>query len=791
MWKNYLKTALRNLARNKLYAAINILGLALGMAIAVLILLYVNNELSYDKWAPGQENVYRVYRSWEENTNGVVWTPSLLAAKLMEEFPEVEYAAGLSPYGATLLDYKKNKLYVEEVAAIDSTFFQTVHLPFLYGNPLEAMKQPRAVVLAKDLAERIFGPVDPVGQLININDEGDYEVTGVLDEFPGNSHLFYKVYIPFTWFSDSWTGNNRSTYVRLNSRAETGQLEGKMTKLLTELKKQEYRAHNYKYREEEFEAWKLQPMQSIHLDSKGFDWGGSTGGNIRYVYIFSMIAFLLLLVAGINYVNLSTALATQRAREVGVRKATGANRRQLIVQFLSETVVQSLAAALAAIGLAEWLLPLFNSVAGRQLSFLGGEPGWLILSLAGISLLVGLLAGAFPAFHLSAYQPGSALRSQAGDKPGKQTFRKALVVAQFSISITLIVVMAFVYRQVNFMMEYELGFQPGQVLVAPFNLDDSDEKFENLRSEFLSIPGVQSVAASSRVPGQPLPDWGMLLEGREEGVNPYVIFAGEGFDKTLGLEVAQGRFLSSEFAQDTVNNFVVNEAFIRDFNVPEPVLGARVKFSFDEEYGQIVGVIRDFHFRGLQRSIRPLVISGRPSFWHASFRVSTENLPQAIRAIEAKWAQVEPAHPMRHSFLDEDFARQYDEQRRFGKSMLYATILAIFIAMLGLFGLATHTAHLRTREIGIRKVLGAGLANLVGLLSRDFLKLVLIAFCVATPAAWLLSRRWLKDFAYRIEVEWWVFALAGAAALLIAFLTVSYQSVRAAMKNPVEALKTE
>ncbi|MCB0567327.1 MAG: ABC transporter permease [Phaeodactylibacter sp.] len=791
MWQNYLKTALRNLSRNKLYSGINILGLALGMAIAILILLYVNNELSYDKWVPGQENVYRVYRSWEGNKGGVVWTPSLLASKLMDEFPEVESAAGLSPYGTTMLEYKKNKRYVEEVAAVDSTFFQAVHLPFLYGNPLEALQRPQTVVLSKGLAEQIFGPVDPVGQLINLNDEGDYEVAGVLDEYPGNSHLFYQAYIPFTWFSDSWTGNNRSTYVKTHPATDITALEGKMTALLTDLKKQEYKAHNYQYSEDEFEDWKMQPMQTIHLDSKGFDWGGDTGGNIRYVYIFSLIALLLLLVAAINYVNLSTALAAQRSKEVAVRKTTGANRPQLVVQFLSETVIQSLIAAMVAVGLAEGLLPLFNTVTGRELSFLNGEPLWLILPLAGLSLLVGLLAGAFPALHLSSFEPASALKNQLGEKPGKQTFRKILVVTQFSISIALIVVMAFVFRQVHFMMESELGFQPDQVLVAPFNLDDSFKKFENLRSEFLSIPGVKSVAASSRLPGQKLPDWGMLMEGRAESVNPYVIFTGEGFDKTLGLEMAQGRFLSSEFTQDTVNNFVVNEAFVKQFNIPEPVLGAKVKFSFDEAYGQIVGVIRDFHFRGLQSSIRPLAISGRPSRWYAAFKVSTQDLPATVRAIEKQWAQVEPAHPMRQSFLDEDFAKQYDEQQRFGKSMLYATILTIFIAMLGLFGLATHTAQLRTKEIGIRKVLGASVTHLVSLLSRDFLKLVAIAFCVATPVAWLLSRRWLEDFAYRIEVEWWVFALAGATALLIAFLAVSYQSVRAALANPVEALRSE
>ncbi|MCB0584605.1 MAG: ABC transporter permease, partial [Phaeodactylibacter sp.] len=737
MWKNYFKIALRNLSRNKLYSGINILGLALGMAVSVLIMLYVSNELSYDKWVPGQKDVYRVYRSWGGDNGGVVWTPSLLAGKLMEEFPEVEYAAGLSPYGTTMLDYEKNKLYVEEVAAVDSTFFQTVHLPFLYGSPLEALQRPQTVVLSKNLAEQIFGPVDPVGQLININDEGDYEVAGVLDEFPGNSHLFYKVYIPFTWSSDSWTGNNRSTYVRLNPSTEIGRLEEKMASLLTELKKQEYQAHNYKYNEDDFEEWKLQPMQTIHLDSKGFDWGGSTGGNVRYVYIFSLIGLLLLLVAAINYVNLSTALAAQRAKEVGVRKTTGANRSQLVVQFLSETVVQSLVAATVAVGLAEWLLPLFNTVTGRDLSFLGGQPVWLLLPLLGLSLLVGLLAGAFPAFHLSSFEPASALKKQMGEQPGRQTFRKVLVVTQFSISIALIVVMAFVFRQVSFMMEHELGFQPDQVLVVPFNLDDSYEKFENLRPEFLSIPGVKSMAASSRVPGQPLPDWGMLLEGREQSVNPYIIFTGEGFDKTLGLELAQGRFLSSEFSEDTVSNFVVNEAFIEKYKVPEPALGAKVKFSFDESYGQIVGIIKDFHFRGLQRPIAPLAISGRPNGWYATFKVAAKGLPATIRAIEEKWAQVEPAHPMRQSFLDADFARQYDEQRRFGKSMLYATVLTIFIAMLGLFGLATHTAQLRTKEIGIRKVLGASVANLASLLSRDFLKLVAIAFCVATPAAWL------------------------------------------------------
>lgn len=790
MLTNYLKIAFRNLTHNKAISSINILGLSLGMAVVLLIAIFVKHEFSYDQEIGNRENIYRVFRYWSKSGGQVVWTPSRLAEKVKADFPEVIASTGFSPAGEQLMEYRGEKLYVEETAGVDSTFFHTMSLPFLHGDPATALNQPNGVVISDRLAKRVFGDINPIGETIRAGGEMDMQVTGVVALEKMNTHLDFDAFFRFTWYSDSWTGNNRATYLLLKPETDVAALEDKITAALKPLIEQELTSMNYTPSAEDYAEWKLQPLSDIHLHSADFSFIGGKGGNIRSVYIFLLIAGLVLTVAIVNYVNLATAQATKRAKEVGVRKTSGALRSQLSGQFMTEAFFQTSLAALLALVLAEGLLPYFNNVTDRELSLLGDNAIAVLALLVGLTIVTGLLAGFYPALVMSGFKPVIALKTnflKSGENGG---FRKILVTGQFTVTIALLVVMAFVYRQVNFMMNHELGFQPDQVMVIPMNFNGSHYKVESVKSAIRSIPGVKNVSTANRLPGQFIPDWGLQIEGRDQGESPNVFFTDADYAKTIGLEMIEGRFFSSDISEDTISNFVVNEEFVERYNIENP-LGTRVKFTSDEKYGTIIGVVKNFHFRGLQRTVRPLVMHGMHQRWYTAIQLSAGNLSQTIFEIEKLWKQVEPEHPLRYSFLDEDFAKLYAEQERFGQTMLYATLLTLFIAILGLFGLTAFNVERRTKEIGVRKVLGASVTSIVGLLSMDFLKLVGLAFLIAIPIGYYVTNLWLEDFAFRTNIAWWIFALAGLAAVLVAFATMAFQSTKAALSNPIDSLRSE
>jgi len=786
MFRNYLNTALRNLWKSKLYSIINIGGLALGMAVAVLILLYVKNELSYDQWLLAKDQLHRVYRQWESG-NSTGWTPDPLAEQLVTDFPEVAQASGLSPAGETMMAYRNNKIFVEKVAMVDSTFFDVIALPFRYGRRLDALEAPNAVVLSQEVAEKFFGPADPVGETLRFNDERDLVVTGVLASM-GNTHLPYQVYTRYTWEAPNWNSNNRTTYLKVHEQTHIKGLEEKITHHINQFKLAEWEEIGIEPGPNELPLWRLQPVADMHLHSADIGFTGESG-DIKYIYIFALIAFIVLLIGGINYVNLSTARATGRAREVGVRKATGARRGQLIAQFLVETIVQAFIALLIAVALVELFLPGFNQIVDRELAFLAGDWLFWVLPLLGLTILVGMLAGAYPALVMSSYQPVKVLKGLVRGRGG-EAFRRGLVVTQFSMSVVLVIVMLFIYKQLNYMMSQDLGFAGDQVLTVPFNTDEGYRKLEGMQEAFLSIPGVKAVTSASRMPGHGYPDWSFEIEGQEEMVYPRVLFVDEHYDNVLGLNMAEGRFLSSDHPSDTAGAYVVNEAFIREYNIKDP-FSTKIKFTHHDEYSRIIGVVKDYHFQSLDRRIRPLLIGAGNNDNYAGLLLSANDLSGTLAAVERMWRQVEPAHPMRSSFLDEDFAGLYEEYRRFGQALLYATVLAILVAILGLFGLATYAAVARTKEIGVRKIMGASVQQLSLMLVKDFIRWVLLASLIAIPVGYLLAGRWLEDFAYRTELSALPFILAVCFALLIAALTVSFQAVRAAGRNPVEALRYE
>ncbi len=788
MWLNYLKIAFRRLANNRIVSVLNSLALAVGLTVALLIGIFITHELQYDRWVPDHEQVFRVYRVWNQTSN-VVWTPSPLAEKLRSDYPEVISASGLSPSGEKLVELADKQIFVEHTAAVDSTFFQVVSLPFAAGDPETALSDPKGMVISTKLAEIIFGEEDPLGQTIRLDGTDDYFITGIISLEGRNSHLAFDLYRRFEWYSPYWSGNNRATYVKVNQNSSVEGLEGKVTTDVNKLVQQELAGMNLNVNAEDQAEWRLQPFAKIHLHSSEYSWIQSKKGNIEHLYIFGLIAVLVLLVAIFNYVNLATAQATQRGREIGVRKVTGAMRSQLVSQFLTESILIALVAGVIAIVLTVLLLPVFNEVVDRTLTL--QEYGLLgVIGMVLLTIITGILAGTYPALVISGYRPVEVMQKKFFHAGDKGLFRKVLVTSQFAITITLLLFMAFIYKQIHFMNSQDLGFDPEQIITIPLNFSTTNYSIQNRKNDLLAIPGVEAVSVSSRLPGKLIPDWTIRIMGREEGYNPYVIFTDPDFAEVMDLNVKEGRYLDEEIAADSVNNFVVNETLVREFQIDDPI-GAEIKFTSDTVWGRIVGVVEDFNFHSLTRPIRPLVMGGGERKWFASVRLNTADLDQVLASIRTLWQEIEPTHPMRFEFLDEEFAALYEEQSRFGNTVLYSGLLTLLIALLGLFGLTMFSVQRRVKEIGIRKILGASVSSIVKLISLEFILLIIVAFLIAVPVSFYIVRKWLENFAYQTDVSWWLFPVIGLVIIIIAMITASVQSVRAANLRPATTLRSE
>ncbi|MDX1408725.1 MAG: FtsX-like permease family protein, partial [Saprospiraceae bacterium] len=546
------------------------------------------------------------------------------------------------------------------------------------GDASSALDGPKSLVITKSLAEKLFGSAsNAVGKIVAYDNQDGFMVTGVVDLGNRLTHLQYDLFSRITWYSESFTGNNRATYVKLNRHTRVPELEDKITSLMRTLIEQEYATANYTPTASEFAAWKLQPVASVHLQSSQFGWISDSGGNVRHIYIFLVIGLLVLSVAMINYINLATSRAIKRSKEVGVRKVTGASRGQLLIQFTIEAVLQSLVALVIAVVLAQLLLPLFGLITQRELALFDQGNALILVPAVVLAILVGMIAGYYPAVQVSSYQPVRALKGSTTGRTSRLPLRKVLVSGQFVISIALLAIMAIVYRQIHYMQDHDLRFSPDQVLVVPLNAASSQHAVANLRDQFTAIPGVQHLTTVSRIPGIQFPDWGMLIQGQTENVFPRVMFTDHELLNTLDIDLVEGRFFDPAIAADTLTHFVINEQYAHEYGLADPV-GARIKFTYDSLYGEIIGVVENFHFQGLANPVRPLVIGAMHNRWYAAIKLSTGDLDRTLNEIKTLWAAVEPAHPMRYSFLDERFNTQYVEQERFGKTLMYAAVLTIF-----------------------------------------------------------------------------------------------------------------
>lgn len=794
MLKNYLTIALRNFSKHRVYTLLNISGLAVSLAVATLIMLYIRYEQSYNKWILNGENIFRVYRQWEGGPGGSAWTPPPLAHTMKQEFPEVQAATKLNDYGQILLTTTaKKSLYTPSAVSTDSSFLEVFPFALQQGDATSALLHPYSAVLTQELAHKLYGTENPVGKTLRINDKKDYKITGVLAPYTGNTHLQAQIYFtdPEAYY-ESWGGNNPETYVALHSQSEIAQLEAKLTLAVNARLKEEAEKYNVKWGQ--LPDWRLQPLHQIHLYSTEIGGPFPIKGDYRDLLILGTVAIVILLIASINYMNLATAQAVKRAREVGVRKVTGATSQELMMQFLSESSVQSLACLPLVIVLAYLFLPAFNVVTDRQL-ILAWEQ-WMDISmyLLALVLMLGIISGLYPAFFLSSYRPAEVLKGKGLQRDRGQLLRRGLVIVQFAMAITVAIVMSFIYSQVQYMQQQELGFASEQTLVIPINTVEAVDRIQAFKLEMQQNPRITGITITSSLPGTFAPDNIFKIAGYDEDQQAYMYWVDPHFAEILGIQMAQGQFLSwQDYTDTTGRSFVVNEAFVSEYKLSNPI-GHPMGLSGQEKSGTIIGVVKDFHFHSLQSKIQPLILMANVKSRgarYAAIRMASQDIRSTVAFIENIWKRIEPAHPVQYTFLNDDFAKLYDNQTRLGQTLLYTTLLTIFIAVLGLFGLASFMAEQRIKEIGVRKVLGASVSQIILLLGKDFLKLVLIGGLIAVPAALWITNEWLANFAYQIKIGPTPFLLAIVLSLLVAGITVSGRAIKAALMNPVKSLRNE
>ncbi len=795
MFRNYITVAVRNLLRHKAYSLINISGLAIGMACCILILLYVQDELSYDRY---HENAGRIYRlALEAQIPGKVLkapvTPGPMGPAFANDYPEVISAVRFyrDPWHNPLVSHGDKRFYQERFFFADSNVFDMFTFPLIRGNPKTALREPNSIVITEEMAEKYFGNEDPMGKVLAVELRhmlADFRVTGILRRIPHNSHFRFDCLAPIANVSDLWRdifdnwGNYLvCTYLLLRKDPRPALLEEQFPSFMNTHMKDEQMSITLH----------LQPLTRIHLHSH-LEYEIEPNSDIAYIYVFSAIAFFILVIACINFINLSTARSTNRAKEVGMRKAVGAHRLQLIRQFLGESVFLSLIALMLAIALVELALPALNALAGKELAMGYGGNLPVLLGLVGIALFVGIVSGTYPAFFLSAFQLADVLKGtlKAGSK--NPLLRRVLVVLQFAISIILIIGTGVVYNQLDYIRDKRLGFHKEHVIVLPIRGQEVRQNYEAIRSKLLQDPDILGVAASSRVPGGIIGKCSISPEGAQnEFVVPW-LSVDHDFIETLGIELAAGRDFSKDFATDAAEAIMLNEAAVKRFGWESPHKAIGKKARFWGKKRAVTGVVKDFHISSLHHSIEPLVLHVHPNdFLYISARIRSDHISDALDFLKHTWHEFAPNHPFEYFFLDDSFDKLYRAEHKLGRIFGSFSLLAISIACLGLFGLASFATEQRTKEIGIRKVLGASVSGIVLLLSKEFTKLVIVSNLIAWPIAYFAMKDWLENFAYHIHIGVGTFVLGGILALIIALLTVSFQAIKAALANPVDALRYE
>lgn len=807
MIRNYFKIALRNLLKYKFISFINLFGLTVGLACCLLITSYILNELSYDRYNKNATRIYRVTRSFNNMEGVVSLNLSTISPPfgyyLPTDFPDVQKMTRLLDIGLTPVRYQEKIFNEEHVFYADENLFDVFTVNVLKGNPQKALNDPYSVMLTEESAKKYFGNEDPMNKTLRFNSQFDFKVTGIYKAFPENAHLHPGMLMSFNTLKDSavygeqqlhtnWGNNSFFTYLLLPENYPAQKIAAQFPAFID--RRMPRRNGN---QPSKFTKLSLQKLTDIHLYSHT-DYEAEANGDISRVYIFSAIALFILLIACINYMNLSTARSALRAREIGIRKVIGARKKELIIQFLSESVLLCWVAILLAVGFAVLALPWLNKVSGQALSINTLLQWKIVIPILLTPFIVGIVSGIYPALFMSSFQPVKTLKGLFKVSGSSISFRKVLVVAQFSISIILIITTAVVFQQLHYIQSKSLGFDKDRVATMSYT-NEVSKQYDAFRNSLLQNSAFKDVSRSSRIPtGRLLDNMGASIISGDSlrPVTADIKYVSTDYDfiSTFGIQLAAGRFFSRDYGTDTAS-FVINESSVSSLgwkNAPDAI---GKDFKYGGRQGHIIGVMKDFHFESMHQKIAPMVLLMFPasvqSFNNLSIKIAGANISEAVSYMEATWKKYFPETPFEYTFLDDNFNRLYQSEQR--QATLFTTFacIAIFIACLGLFGLSAFAITQRIKEIGVRKVLGANTSSIVALLSKDFLKLVAIAAVMAFPVAWYAMNSWLKDFAYRINLQWWVFVLAAVLAALIALITVSYQAIRAAVANPVKSLRTE
>lgn len=785
MFVSYLKIAFRNMRRHKVYSLINIMGLAVGMTCVILIFLWIQDEMRYDRFHEKADRIYRVINTseWEGKRSKFVLTAAGIGPALVNDYPDIVDAVTI--YKRHVVIQNRKKRFFETVLYADPQMLKIFTFPLVKGDPETALKSANSIVISEEMARKYFGDENPIGKALTLNERKDYTVTGVMKNIPHHSHLHFNFLILFhdkDHYLDKYGVSNFYTYILTS---ESFDIKNYMERIDDFTEKYRGKETRYTYHV----RYELQPLKSIHLHSN-IRGEFEPNGSIVYVMVFSGIAVMILLIACFNHVNLSTALYTKRQKEVGIRKVVGANRRLIMNQFLGESLLITLLSFLVGVVLVLLFLPLFNTLTGKALTVHQLNHWIVFIGLPVLMVLVGFCSGFYPSLYMSALRPERILKGTHRNRLKGQGFRRVLIVAQFSVSVLFIACTLVINSQLHYIRTRDLGFDKEQIL--HLEVDDTEvlKKLEAIKGEFLQNPDIVSVSATDYYPGSMCNYQNFWCEGRNDDSFNHIrwISVDHDFIKTYGMQLMAGRDFSGLPQKNGQREYILNESAVKYVGW-EDAIGKKFRLDYN---GYVIGVVKDFHFRTLHHPVEPIVLKISPyTFRYISVRMKLEHIPQTLKFLRNKWETLAPDQTFDFSFFDEAFDQLYKTEARMSQILGYSTAFAVGLACLGLFGLVTLVAEFKTKEIGIRKVLGASVSGIVTLLSKEFVVLICVANVVAWPAAWLVMNKWLQNFTYRIYIAWWMFIISGAMALMIALLTVSFQAMKAATANPVESLRYE
>ena len=787
MFKFYLKTAVRNLYRFKTISSINIIGMSVGMAVCILLMLFVQDELSFDRYHQYSDRIYRILE------NDQPFTSPQVSEMVRANFPEIENSSRILVRGLCMIQYKEKQFLEENFSLVDPSLFSIFSFKFIKGNPATALQHPFSVVISEKTAHKYFGNEDPLDKVIRLENTHDYTITGVMEDMPHNSHFRYDIMATLAGsgqlFGSDWMANwgwrNFITYLLVEESFSRPSFEKGMSALIKENRDLQ--------QGESPSTYTVQALKDIHLYSGHIENDIQSQGNISYVLIFSGIGILILIIACSNYIGLLTANAATRAKEVGIKKVAGSSRNQLVSQFIGESIVILMIALCIAIALSYLCLPIFNGLTGKFLSLHMLFSHRMILGMIGIMVFTGLLAGFYPAFVLSSFQPVKTLKGIKKSSRTKLNFGRMIVGGQFTISIILIICALFMAKQLGFLKNEKLGYNQEYIIVTEYHDTEESQKYEILKNELLHNINITSVTAATRFPSDDLNNWGGIqLPGQTERITMPFVHVNFDYFRTFGISPTQGRLFSSQMETDRTRALILNEAALKKLGLNQDIIGKPAQISWPDSNRNIIGIIKDFHFESLHKPILPAAFVLFPEqCWKMAIKVRAQQLNDTLAHIEKTWKTFYPEWVFEYQFIDERVRRYYESEESTFQLMGYFTFLAIFVSCLGLFGLVSFTIKRRLKEISIRKVLGAPPAGIFTLLARELLWGILPANLVAWPIAWYALNQWLQNFAYHTSLSWWIFILSGMSVMCIALLTMSWQTIRAATTNPIDSLKHE